>query len=480
MASLVGITVMPEYFQSESVNGALDRLEKLAGVTAVTTSPYVMAPADRRNGFREPPIDAGAGKVRLLDRTLWGKRELWARTAPSFQPNLDLYRGLRYQPPPADDLTREQGPLVGEFIRNAQSRGLKVYLQVQAAIPPGYRVQFGQPQPDDCPRLPDGSIPGRRLSANGSLASPHIRDYTLALLRDLCRQYPTVDGLRLDWPEYPPYLLDSVFLDFGEHARTQARRMGLDFELMRSAAEALYRRLHGGLADGDLRICAEAGSLGEIRRRLLPESAGLEEWLGFKAGLVESLHAGFRRAMNEAGGERMELRPNAFPPPWNILSGLDYARVGRYSSALSVKLYTMHWPMMLRFYGDSLHRANPGVSEQLLARALARLFDTGQEPPPASLEDLRYPTPEEPHPAGAAAQRRKIAQAQLQAGSTPVCPLAHAYGPPADFRNRLRTAREASRHGFWINRYGHLSDEKLRIVGEVARLKQQWRVESEE
>ncbi len=90
---LVGITVMPEYFQSESVNGVLDRLEGLAGVTAVTTSPYVMAPADRQTGFREPPIDAGAGKVRLLDRTLWGKRELWARTAPSFQPDLDLYRG---------------------------------------------------------------------------------------------------------------------------------------------------------------------------------------------------------------------------------------------------------------------------------------------------------------------------------------------------------------------------------------------------
>ena len=467
---LVGITVMPEYFQSESVDGVLDRLEGLAGVTAVTTSPYVMALADRQTGFREPPIDAGAGKVRLLDRNLWGKRELWARTAPSFRPNLDLYRGLRYQPPAADDLTREQGPLVGEFICNAQSRGLKVFLQVQAAIPPGYRVQFGQPEPDDCPRLPDDSIPKRRLSANGSLASPHIRDYTLALLRDLCRQYPTVDGLRLDWPEYPPYLLDSIFLDFGEHARGQARRMGLDFNRIRSAAASLYSRLHGGLTDEDLRICTETGSLVEARRRLLPEPAGLEEWIEFKASLVESLHADIRQAMNEAGGQGMELRPNAFPPPWNIFSGLDYRRVSPYSSALSVKLYTMHWPMMLRFYGDRLHQANPGVSERLLARALARLFDTGQEPTPDRLEDFRYPSPEEPHPVGEAAQHRKIAQAQLEAGSTPVCTLAHAYGPTTDFRSRLQTARSASRHGFWINRYGHLSDEKLAIVGEVGRL----------
>ena len=354
---LVGITVMPEYFQSESVDGVLDRLQRLAGVTAVTTSPYVMAPADRQTGFREPPIDAGAGKVRLLDRTLWGKRELWARTAPSFRPNLDLYRGLRYQPPAADDLTREQGPLVGEFI----------------------------------------------------------------------------------------------------------------FNRMRSDAAALYRRLHGGLTDGDLRICAEADSLGQARRRLLPAAGGLEEWTEFKVGLVESLHAGFRQAMNEAGGQGMELRPNAFPPPWNLFSGLDYGRVSPYCSALSVKLYTMHWPMMLRFYGDRLHRANPGVSERLLARALARLFDTGQEPPPARLKDFRYPSPEEPHPVGEAAQHRKIAQAQLEAGSTPVCTLAHAYGPATDFRSRLRTARSASRHGFWINRYGHLSDEKLAVVGEVAR-----------
>ncbi len=125
--------------------------------------------------------------------------------------------------------------------------------------------------------------------------------------------------------------------------------------------------------------------------------------------------------------------------------------------------------MMLRFYGERLSQTNPGVSEGLLARALAGLFDTGQEPAAARLEDFRYPTPEEPHPVGEAAQHRKIAQAQREAGSTPVCTLAHAYGPTRDFRSRLRTARSASRHGFWINRYGHLSDEKLRVVGEVAR-----------
>ncbi len=468
-SDFIGVTLLPEYFQSESVNGVLDNLQSRAAATAVTTSPYVMQLADSQSGFREPPVDAGAGQVRLLDRPLWGKRELWVRTAPSFRPDLRLYHGLRYQPPPANGLTAEHGPVVEQFLQAARSRGLKVYLQVQAAIPPGYRVQFGEPELEDIPRLPDGSIPKRRLSANGSLASPHIREYAHALIRDLCRRYPDIDGLRVDWPEYPPYLLDSIFLDFGEPARRKAGAMGFDFERMRRAAAELYARLHGGLDDSTLSACAEAGSADEARRRLLPDSAGLAEWIRFKAKLVESLHAGFRKTMDEAGADHMELWSNAFPPPWNTFSGMDYRLAGRYSSAISVKLYTMHWPMMLRFYGDQLRA---GQSRESPVRSWrGRWCGCSISPTirgPARLEDLYYPAPEEPHPAGAAAQHRKIVQAQLQAGGTPVYALAHGYGPVGDFRNRLETAMAASRHGCWINRYGYLSDEKLDIIGRVA------------
>ena len=245
-ARFAGITVMPEYIQHEGIEGVLNNLAR-ARATAVTTSPYVLAPADEKTGSREPPIDAGAGKVRLLDRPLWGRRELFVRTAPSFTPDKRLYSGLRYQPAAPNDLTRRQGPLVGEFLRAARARGLKVYLQVQAAIPPGYRVQFGGPVEDDRPRLPDGRIPPRRVANNGSLASPQIRDYTGALIRDLCRAYPEIDGIRVDWPEYPPYFLDDAFLDFGPHAERAAARLGVPFERMRAGAARLYRTLHGGL-----------------------------------------------------------------------------------------------------------------------------------------------------------------------------------------------------------------------------------------
>ncbi len=179
--------------------------------------------------------------------------------------------------------------------------------------------------------------------------------------------------------------------------------------------------------------------------------------------------AGFRKTMNEAGGERMEMLPNAFPPPWTIASGMDYRRVAQHSTAISVKLYTMHWPMILRFYGDQIREANSGLSDRLLARALVSWLDIADDEGLPTLDDYRYPPPDVPHPVGPRAQARKIAQAQRDAGGTPVYALAHGYGPLDDFRQRLRVAHEASPHGLWINRYAYLTDRKLETIGEVAR-----------
>lgn len=184
---MLGVTVMPEYLQSESVNAVLDRLQAI-GVNSITTSPYVMEPADERTGGREPPIDAGAGKVRLLDRPLWGHRELFVRTSPSFEPNRQLYYGLTYQPSSPDELTQREGHVIDDLIRAAHERGMRVYFQVMSAIPPGYRVQFGGPTEDDKPRMPDGTVPQRRVANNASLASPHVIAYKHAMICDLCQR----------------------------------------------------------------------------------------------------------------------------------------------------------------------------------------------------------------------------------------------------------------------------------------------------
>ena len=463
----LGVTVMPEYIQTETIEGVLDNLVMRVAATAVATSPYLMEPAEKNTGSREPPIDAGAGKVRLLERPLWGRRELFVRTAPSFSPDPKLYRGLRYQPPPATELTRKQGYVIRDFIRAAHARHLKVYFQVQAAIPPGYRVQFGGPQEADRPRLPDGRIPPHRLANNGSLASPHIRDYTHALIRDLCRAYPEINGIRFDWPEYPPYFLDDVFLDFNDHARIAGERLGIDFDRMRRQVGELYKVLHGGLTDAHLATWSEPDGGRYRLLGLLADHPGLVDFLRFKAILVDELLSGFRKTLTEAGGIGKEMMPNAFPPPFSLASGMDFARAAHHSSAISVKLYTMHWPMILRFYGDVLQKANPKVSESLLVRALVNLLDIADDEGFPRLAQYAYPEPDVPHPVGTKAQARKIAHAQAEAGAVPIYPLVHGYGPVEDFRKRLHVAHEAGRHGLWVNRYGYLSDEKLEIVGKV-------------
>ncbi len=453
---LVGITVLPEFIQSEGSDAVLRNLIERAGANAVTTSPYVMEPADEKNGSREPPIDAGAGSVRKLDRDLFGKRELWVRTAPSFTPNLERYRGLRYQPPKPDALTEREGAKVAQFIRDAKKAGLKVFLQVQAASPPGYRVQFSGLRDDDQPRLHDGTIPQRRVDKNGSLASPHVIAYAKAMLADLAAQYPEIDGFRVDWPEYPPYFLDALFLDYSDHAQAAAKEMGFDFERMRRDAAALHKKLFGGLRNDDL----NADNLDAF--------PGVRESFAFKAALVALLLREMRDALDEAGAKQMALVPNAFPPPWNIISGFDFAAVAKVAQGASAKLYSMHWAMMMRFYGDALLAANPGLDEARLVKALVRLLDIADDGGLPHLADYHYPEPDEAHPCGSGAMARKIVAARKAAGTMPVYALAHGYGTATDFRRRLEAAHRASPDGFWVNRYGYLSDEKLAVIRSVS------------
>lgn len=465
----LGITVLPEFLQTEGIERVLDNLVNRAGVSAVATSPYVMAEADAKTGVREPPDDAGAGQVRLLDRPLWGKRELFVRTAPSFEPDVKLYDGLRYQPAMPTELTKQSGSVIGEFIRAAHARHLKVYLQVQAAIPPGYRVQFGGPLEDDLPRRPDGQVPARRVSKNGSLASEHLRKYLDALLRDLLRVYPDVDGIRLDWPEYPPYFLDEAFLDFSEPAIAAAERLGYDVERMRRHAQGAYAALHGELTNQQLDIWSEADGGRHALLHVFRRYPGMADLLQFKATLVDELLAGARRTITAAAGQRVELVPNAFAAPWTIASGFDFGRAARHCQGASTKAYTMHWAMMLNFYGTKLMAANPRLNETKLVKALVRLLDLDEVAGHTKLADYAYPEPDRPHPVSSAAIARKIRQAEHEAGTMPVYALSHGYGPVDDFRRRLEAAWQASSHGVWINRYAYLSDEKLAVVGQVCR-----------
>ena len=463
----VGVTVLPEFFQVEGVEAVLDNIVRRAGATAVATSPYVMRPAPDGEGSREPPIDAGAGSVRILDRPLWGRRDLWVRTSPGYAPDARFYEGLRYRPAEADEHTAREGGIVAAALAAAKARGLVTHLQVQAAIPPGYRVQFGGPVEEDRPRLPDGASPARRVDNNGSLASPHILAYTQALLRDLAAAYPDVDVLRIDWPEYPPYSLDALFFDFSPHARAAMAADGHDPDRLADAAGRLRARLTAGLTASELSAAAAGGGLLLLARGIVSERA-VVDWLAAKAGIVTRFVAACAATLREASGGRIGLMPQAFPAPWNALSGFDMRAAARTGvAAIGVKLYTMHWPMMLRAYADSLASANPALADSAdLGPALMRGFDVDDRPELyARRAAIRYPEPDEVHPAGAAQQRAKILAAAAEAAPVPVTAFAHGYGPVEDIKTRIRLAYETTDKRVFVNRYGYLSDAKLDAIG---------------
>ena len=456
----VGLTILPEYIQTEGINNILKSLKR-AGATAVSTSPYVMEPATAETGSREPPGDAKKGNVRVLDRPLWGQNALYVRTEPSWEHDLLLYDGLRYQPDPVGDLTRREGYLVAEFVRAAKEAGLKVYFQIMAASPPAYRVQFCSLIDDDMPRLPDGSLPRVRIDKNGSLASPNLIAYENAFIRDLCKAYPDIDGFRVDWPEYPPYTLDGVFLDFSDHAARAAKRLGLDFERMRRDVGALRNILLGGFTEAMLTDVL-AGDGGRYRiLQTITTAPGIADWLFLKSTLSTELLHGFRQTITAAASPETELIAQAFPAPFSILSGLSPQRLSGIVNSIQPKFYTMHWPTILRFYGDAIMSANPWLSEPLLVKALVRFMDIADDDGFAHLSDYQYPEPDENHPVGTGAIGRKIRQARFEAGDVPVTALAHGYGPFADVGARLEAAWHASGGRVWMNRYCYLTNEKL-------------------
>ena len=448
---MLGITIFPEYIQSEGPEALLDRLLEKLPVTAVSTSPYVMeeCPAEQ-GGEREPPADGDKGLARLLERPLWGKSEVWVSATPSFEPNLDLYQGLRYQPQETSDLTRREGPVIDRFIEACRERSIEVYLQVQSAIPPGYRVQFGGPTKEDMPRLPDGSIPTRKLDKNGSIASEEILAYGEALIKDLSARYPTIDGIRIDWPEYPPYFLETVFLDFGAPARSFAEDLGIDFESLQRQMLAVYKHLTEELTDQDLQTYIDSPD------SFFERWSGCTEWLDYKSTLVSNLLRRFKNAI----GEDKALFPSSFPPPWNRLSGFNFKQASEIVDAISCKYYTMHWPMMLRNYADSITEKNHGLNKALLAECLAKGFDA-YSPIPASSDDIDYPQPEESHPVDLESLANKQRWVDSQVGDTPVWALGHAYGPVEDVKQRAKAVLEASQDRLWLNRYAYMSDEKL-------------------
>jgi len=460
VAQTLGITVLGDYILSEGADSILENLHRI-GATAVATNPTVTAEADEATGSWQPPADGGSSP-RVFDRPLFGKTSLWVKGAVSFQPNAEFYADSPYSHRKPNELTKQHGHVISDFIDAAVESGLKVYMQVGSVQPSGLRDE-------DKPRLPNGDLDPNRMANTGSLASPAIRAYNRAYIRDIFTAYPNITGFRPDWPEYPSYTFGEVFSDFSTHVETWSKDHGIDFDLMKRDAGAFHDFLLGSLTDAHLTDFAGPDRGKYSILSFLNRFPGITEWLRCKRELSKDILLHWREAITEFGGAEKELSANAFMPPYTIWTGLDFGNTSEICNAVSPKLYTMHWAQMIQFWGTRLLEANPGLNEKLLVQALVNLTDVADHADGnAPLSDYRYPEPHEPHPIPNEPQLRKIRQVKsMLTGDADLTPLVHGYGPPDDFRRRLQLVADSDVDGIWINRYGYLGEAKLDAIADV-------------
>ena len=311
-----------------------------------------------------------------------------------------------------------------------------------------------------------------RMADTGSLASAAIRSYNRCYVRDLLKAYPRISGFRIDWPEYPCYTFAEVFQDFSPHVAKWAAEHGFDFLAIQNDVQRFLEHVQGQLNNQSLRaiVACDSGSLAldTALQQVNDRFPGVTEWLKLKAALSSDLIQSWRDAIQEAGRDDLELTAHAFMPPYTRLTGLDFATAARIADCVSPKLYTMHWSLMIKFWGDVLLQSNPSLDEQELVPALARLTDIADQPEGQRMKDYGYPQPDQPHPIPDPPQQRKIATVRQTMGEqAQLVPLVHGYGPLDDVRRRLQLVVDSEADGVWINRYGYLSDEKLACIGEI-------------
>jgi len=61
--------------------------------------------------------------------------------------------------------------------------------------------------------------------------------------------------------------------------------------------------------------------------------------------------------------------------PLTLASGFDFGLAARHCDGASVKLYTMHWPMIVNFWARELLAANAGLTEKTVVEWLVKLMD---------------------------------------------------------------------------------------------------------
>ena len=375
-------------------------------------------------------------------------------------------------PPPALAPPEARRDVPRAIVAGARARGLRAHIQISPytlpGAPGGQSTQSGHGggASADRPLRIDGTVAERIVAGHGCLNNPRVRALGLARLREAAHHYGDVDGIFLDWAEYTCYFLEDCFACCCPHCRAAAGAGGYDWARMVADTRALWDRLHR-LTPDDLRRAA-ADSLWPFA--IAGEAADYPGYLAllrFKAETVRAAVAELRTALDEVGCAGVALEVNGFAPPWCDITGMDYGLVGAVAQATRCKLFTFHWPMITRWWSETLLAWNPSLDEGAVLRAVVAALGlpASADERRQSLRDYGMPRPDEPHPIAMAALTRKLDRAVASADDGAPCQAyLHSYRPPEEFARVLAAAAASTARGCWIQRYGYLSDEKLALL----------------
>jgi hypothetical protein len=469
-----GIAITTPELASEGTDAVLDAIAG-TGANAITTTTSIANPTSVNTGLREPPLDV-AGEHRLLDRPIWGGRSTWIERYVAHPPDPNLWRDLPWSPPPlAPEHARVD--LAREAIDAARARALRVYAHFAPyALPGGPDHRDGMPTNDELrlqfrPTRFIGGVHADGISYTGCLNNPVVRHYGRVRLIELLRHYGDIDGIALDWVEFPTYFLDKLFTCFCEHCRERAGALGYDWDMITGSVRVHWDSLHT-LTQDQLESLVRSGDWGELVPDPDAMLAGFAHWLEFKAASVADAIHDLRQVMRHNGAGAMLVATGEFALPWGRMSGAAYAAVGGVDSQ-RVKLNSSHWLMMVNWWAETLLRWNRGsaLTPDIAARAVLSLFGIELEQAPEELRPDLFgmPYPEQSHNLTAASYTHRLENAIMRRpDQAPLMPALHAYRQASDLARLLEALRPFSEHGLWIQRYGYLSDEKLEI------LRQEW------
>ena len=96
MAKFLGIVIAPGDVQSDGLQQVMDRLQG-AGAQAICTGLGMVEAVGPGEGHRAPPLDID-GYERVLDRPLFGKKELWLKGYRTHAYDESLFADTPYRP----------------------------------------------------------------------------------------------------------------------------------------------------------------------------------------------------------------------------------------------------------------------------------------------------------------------------------------------------------------------------------------------